>query len=223
MFGEGRCHPASPRRRRWSDHRDFFFGDRRRGDEGDERLVLVVQHSGLDFTELRLEDILNGLCLDTVPAHFELRIDSAEEVHTLRADVDLAFVPGAVETAELRVGDELLGCLLRQVAVPARHVYSADAELTNLAVGQRAKLVDLEDDVSDVGERRADGDGLPRPQTLAARVGARLCGAVGVDDLPSTPRPGLHERAGKSFARRHDVAAQRIGEIHLGGWCEGGK
>src|SRR5271169_1157174 len=72
-------------------------------------------------------------------------------------------------------------------------------------VRQWAELV--EDDIGDVGERRADGDGLPRPQTLAARVGARLGGAVGVDDLPSAPGPGLHERVGEGFARRHDVAA----------------
>ena len=47
--------------------------------------------------------------------------------------------------------------------------------------------------------------------------------AVGVDDLPSATRPGLHERAGEGFARRNDVAAQRVGEIQLGGWCESGQ
>ena len=127
MLGERRRHPGGPLRRRWSDHRDFSFADRRRGDKGDERLVLVIQNSGLDLTELRLEDILNGLRLDAMPAHFELRVDSAEEVHALRSDVDLAFVPSAVQAAELRVRDELLGGLLRQVAVAARNVDPADA------------------------------------------------------------------------------------------------
>ena len=152
MFGERRRHPGSPLRRRWSDHRDLSFADRRRGDEGNERLVLVVQNSGLDLAELRLEDVLDGLRLDAVPAHLELRVDSAEEVHTLRLDVDLALVSGAVEAAELRMGDELLGGLLRQVAVPARNVHPTDAELSNLAVRQWSELVDLEDDVGDVGE-----------------------------------------------------------------------
>src|SRR5947209_3920586 len=140
-------------------------------------------------------------------AHFELRVDSAEEVHALCLDVDLAFVPGAVEAAELRMRNELLRRELRQVAVPAHDVHPADAELSNLAVRQWAQLIDLEDDVSDVGERRADGDGLPWPQTLAAGVGARLGRTVGVDDLASAAGPGLHERAREGFAGRHDVAA----------------
>ena len=105
------------------------------------------------------------------------------------------------------MGDELLGGLLRQVAVPARDMDPADAEFANLSVRQWSELLDLEDDVGDVGERRADGDGLARPQTLAARVGARLRWPVGVDDLPPAASPRLHERARKSFARRHDVAA----------------
>ena len=198
LSGQGRRDPGSPLRRCWSDHRDITFGDRRRGDEGDQLLVLVVQHSGLDLPELRLEDVLNGLYLDAVPAHLELRVDSAEEVHALRPDVDFAFIPGAEEAAEPRVRDELLGGLLRQIAVSPRNVYATDAKLADLPVGQWAELVDLEDDVGDVGEGRAYGDGLPRPQALAACVGARLCRAVGVDDLPSATRPGLHERAGKA-------------------------
>ena len=148
---------------------------------------------------------------------------SAEEVHALRSDVDFAFVPGAVQAAELRVRDELLDGLLRQVAVPACNVHPTDTELSNLPVGQWLELVRLEDDVGDIGEWRSNCDGLPRPQTLAARVGARLCGSVSVDDLPSAPGPGLHERAGEGFARRNDVAAQRIGQIQFGGWCEGGE
>src|SRR6516164_11141471 len=127
--------------------------DRRCNDEGDERLVLAVQNSGLDLTELHLKNVLNSLCLDAVPAHFELHVDSAEKVHALRLDVDFAFVPGAVEAAELRVRDELLGGLLRQVAVSARHVHPSDAELSNLPVGQWAELIDLEDDIGDVGKR----------------------------------------------------------------------
>src|SRR6516162_4398614 len=156
-------------------------------------------------------------------AQFELRLDSAEKVHALRLDVDFAFVPGAVEAAELRVRDELLGGLLRQVAVSARHLHPSDAELSDLPVRKRAELVGLEDDITDVGEWWADGAGLPRSQTLATGVGARLGRAVCIDDLPSAPGPGLHERAGKGFARRHDVAAQWIWKIHLGGWCEGGE
>ena len=65
--------------------------------------------------------------------------------------------------------------------------------------------------------------GLPRAQALAARVGARLGGAVGVDDLTPRPGPGLDERARKGFARRHDVAAERIRKIDLGGCREGGE
>jgi len=44
-------------------------------------LVLVIQNGGLDLTELRLEDILNGLRLNAMPAHFELRVDSAGGAH----------------------------------------------------------------------------------------------------------------------------------------------
>ena len=115
------------------------FADRRRGDKGDERLVLVIQNSGLDLAELRLQDVLNGLRLDAMSAHFELRIDPAEEMHALRLNVDLAFVPGAVEAAELRVRDELLGGLLRQVAVAARNMHAADTELSDFPMGQRAE------------------------------------------------------------------------------------
>jgi len=214
---------GGPLRRCRSDDRDFTVGDRRRGDEGNQLLVLVVQHSRLDLLELRLEDVLYRLGLDAVPPYLELRVDSAEEVHTLRPDVDPAFVPGAVETPEPRVRDELLSGLLRQVAVAARNVNPTNAKLSDLPVGQRVELADFEDDVGDVGERRADGHGLPRSQALAACVGARLRRAVGVDDLPSTTRPRLHERGGEGFARRNDVAAQRVREIQLGSRCEGGQ
>ena len=167
-------------------------------DEGDQRLVLVVQNSGLDLTELRLEDILDGLRLNAMPAHFELRVDSTEEVHALRLNVDFAFVPGAVEATELRVRDELLGGLLRQVAVAACNVDAADTELSDLPVEQWLEFVDLKDDVGDVGEWRANCDGLPRPQALAARVAARLCGTVGVDDLASALVQGSTSALGKA-------------------------
>ena len=103
LFGQGRCYVGSPLRRRRSDRQNRFLADRRRGDESDERLVLVVYDSGLDLSELRLENVLNGLCFDAVPADLELRVDSAEKVHALGLDVDFALVSGAVETAELRV------------------------------------------------------------------------------------------------------------------------
>ena len=89
--------------------------------------------------------------------------------------------------------------------------------------GSGRRLAGLEDDVGDVRERRADGDGLPRPQALAARVGARLGGSVGVDDLPPAPGPRLHEGGGKGLARRDDEAADRVREIQLGGRRERGQ
>src|SRR5260370_32206924 len=138
-----------------------------RGNKCDQRLVLVIQNGGLDLTELRLEDILNGLRLNAMPPHFELRVDSAEEVHALRSDVDFAFVPGAVQAAELRVRDELLDGLLRQVAVPACNVHPTDTELSNLPVRQWLGLVRLRHDVGDIGELRSTFKWLPRPQTLA--------------------------------------------------------
>src|SRR3974390_591182 len=142
-----------------------------------------------------------------MPAYLELRIDPAEEVHALCLDIDFAFVPGAVEAAELRGRDELFGGLLRKVWVAARNVHSADAELSNLPVGQWAELIDLEDDIGDVGKRRADGDGLSWTQTLATRVGACLSWAVGVDNLTSAPGPWLHERAGEGLPGRHNITA----------------
>ena len=101
LLGEGRRHSRSPLRRRWSNHRNPAFADRRRHDKCNERLVLVIQNSGLDLAELGLQDILHGLSLNAMSAHFELRIDPAEEVHALRLNVDLALVPGTVEAAEL--------------------------------------------------------------------------------------------------------------------------
>ncbi len=213
LFGQRRCHPSSPLHRCGSDHRDLSFADRRCGNKGDQHLVLVIQNGSLDLTELGLEDILNGLRLDAMPAHLELRVDSTEEVHALGSDVDFAFIRSAVEAAELRVRDELLGGLLRQVSVPACDVHPTDTELSNLPVGQWSELVDLEDDVGNVGKWRANGNGLPWAQALAARIGARLCWTIGVDDLASGPGPRLHERAGEGFARGDDVATQRIGEI----------
>jgi hypothetical protein len=56
-----------------------------------------------------MEHVLNGLYLDAMPAHLELRVDSAQEVHTLRPDIDPTHIPGAEEAAEPRVCDELLG------------------------------------------------------------------------------------------------------------------
>ena len=116
-----------PFRRCGCDLRNTLFGDRRGGDECDQFLVLVVEHSRLDLPELGLEDILDGLNLDAVPAHFQLRVEAPEEVHLPRHGVDPALVPGAVEPAELRVRDEFFSRLLRQVAVAARHLDAADA------------------------------------------------------------------------------------------------
>ena len=79
------------------------------------------------------------------------------------------------------------------------------------------ELAELEDDICDVGEGGADRHRLPRPQTLAARVGARFRRTVGVYDLPPATRPRLHQRPRKGFARRHDVAAQRIGKLQFWG------
>src|SRR5258708_19982710 len=120
-------------------------------------------------------------------AHLELRVDSAEEVHALRSDVDFAFVPGAVQAAELRVRDELLDGLLRQVAVPACNVHPTDTELSNLPVGQWLELVRFEDGVGDIGEWRSNCVGLPRPQTLAALVLAPLFRSQNVYHFQSAP------------------------------------
>ena len=79
LFGQGRCYVGSPLHRRRSDRQNRFLADRRRGDESDERLVLVVYDSGLDLSELRLENVLNGLCFDAVPADLELRVDFDRE------------------------------------------------------------------------------------------------------------------------------------------------
>ena len=152
---------GGPLRRCLNHNRDFTFGDRRRNDEGDQLLVLVIQHSRLDRGELCLKEVLDRLGLDAVPPHLELGVDSAEEIHTLRPAIDPAPVAGAVETPEPRVRDELLRGLLWQVAVAARNVDSPDAELSDLPVGQRVELADFKDYVGDVGERRADGHGLP--------------------------------------------------------------
>ena len=127
-----------PLNRSWSNDRDFFSTDRRRGDKSDERFVLVIENSGFDLNELGLEHVFNGLHLDAMPAYLDLRVDSAEEVYALCLDIDFAFIPGAVEAAELRMPDELLGGLLRQVSIATHNVHSADAKLSNLSVGQWA-------------------------------------------------------------------------------------
>ena len=44
-----------------------FLANRRRGDECDERLVLIVEDSGLDLAELPLRGFLDRLRLDAVP------------------------------------------------------------------------------------------------------------------------------------------------------------
>ncbi len=178
--------------------------------------MLVVQHRRLDLLELRLQEILHRLDLHPVAAHLELRVDAPEELHLLGPEVDPAAVSGAVEPAEAGMGDELPRRLLREVAVAARDVHAADAELSLLAVEQRQEAADLEDDVADVGKGGADGDRLSGSQALAARVGAGLGGAVGVDDLPPATGPRLDERRGERLARGNDVAADRVGEIELG-------
>jgi hypothetical protein len=48
-------------------------------------------------------------------------------MHPLPLDIDLAFVSRSIQTAELRVRDELLCSLIRQVAIAPRHVNPADA------------------------------------------------------------------------------------------------
>jgi hypothetical protein len=115
---------ASPPAR--SNRRDHFFADGRRGDEGNESLVLVVQYGGLDLFELRLKNVLNGLystrcrrtATESVRAGFGCRF---------------LFVSGR-ETAELRCVMNF-SVFLRQVAVPACNVHPTDTKLTNLSVG----------------------------------------------------------------------------------------
>ena len=152
MRRQGRRHLFSPRRRRRSKRGDFSLADRRRGDKSDQRLVLIVENRGFDLAELGLQDILNGLCLDAVAAHLELCVDSPEEVDALRFNVDPAFVASAIQTTELGMVNEFLRGLFRQVAVPARDMDPSDAEFSNFPMGQWVQLIDLQDDVSDIGE-----------------------------------------------------------------------
>ena len=116
---------------------------------------------------MSLQDILNGLCLDPVSAHFELRVDPTEEVHALRSNVDLASVAGAVKAAELGVGDKFPCSLLRQVTITAREMNATDTKFSDFAVEQWTELFHAENDVCYVGERRADGDRFSWPQILA--------------------------------------------------------
>ena len=84
-------------------------------------------------------------------------------MHALGAGVDLAAVAGAVEPAELRMRDEFFCRQLRQVAVSTHDMNSGNAELASLAVRQRFQPLGIENEISDVRKRRADGNGLPRP------------------------------------------------------------
>src|SRR5262249_39891846 len=122
-------------------------------DECNERLVLIVQDSGLDLAELALEDVFDRLRLDAVPAHLELRVDPAQEVNAPRLDVDFALVSGAVEAAELRMRDKLPCSLPRLVAISARNMHSANAEFSDITMRQRPELIGLEDEVGSVGKR----------------------------------------------------------------------
>jgi len=142
-----------------------------------------------------------------VPAHFELRIDPAEKMHPLLLNIDPAFVTGTIEAAKLWVSDELLGGLLRQIAVTTRHVDTADTEFSNLSMREWSELTDFENHIGDIGERRPNRDGLPGTQTLAAGISAAFGWAIRVYDLPSAPGPGFHERCRKRFTRWHYVPA----------------
>ena len=144
-------------------------------------------------------------------------------MYALREDVYFTSISGAVEATETRMCDELLGRLLGQVSITPRHMGSANAKFPNAPMRQWLKFVYLENHVSDVSHRRANRDSLPRPQTLSTCVSASLGRAVGVDNLPSSPRPGLHKCIGKSFAGRHNITANRIGQVHMGIWRKGGE
>jgi hypothetical protein len=84
-------------------------------------------------------------------------------MHAMCLDVYFAFVPGSVQAAKPGVSDEFLSGLFRQIAVTACNVYSANTKLTNFPMWQWVKLVNLENNVRDIGERRAYGDRLARP------------------------------------------------------------
>src|SRR6202030_2897341 len=109
-------------------------------------------------------------------AHLELRIDSTKEVHAVCLDVDLASVAGPVKPAELRMDDELLSCLLGQAPLSARDVHTADTELANLSMEHWLQLIGLQDNVGDVGKRRANRDGLAGAQCPPSRVRAAASG-----------------------------------------------
>ena len=104
--------------------------------------ITCVYGELLDLAELGLKNVLDGLCLDSVPSHFQLCVDTAKKMHALRLNIDFAFVPRAVEAAELRMCNEFLSGLFREVAVASRDVHPANAKLALLAMGQWTRLAE---------------------------------------------------------------------------------
>ena len=217
MFGQARGDPCRPLWRCCSDACVVGVAKRPRGDEGDQFIVLVVEYGGFYLRELRLQDVLDGLDLDTVSAHLELRVDAAKEVHAMRTRIDTALVACAVEAPEAWMRDEFLRRLHGQITVAARNMNAANAKFSCLTVRQWIEFARFKYDVGDVGQGATDGDRLSGSQTLATRVRARFRWTVGIDDLAPATRPRLNQSGGKSFAGRHDVAAQGIGQVQLRG------
>jgi len=83
----------------------------------------------VDLAELSLQHVLDRLHLDPVPAHFKLRVDSAQEMHALRLDIDPASVARAVKAAETRMVYELPRGPFRQMPIVAPQVPAANSNL----------------------------------------------------------------------------------------------
>ena len=145
-----------------------------------------------------------------MPTYFELCVDPAKKVHTLRPLINFASIAGAIQTSEARMCNELLSCLRGQITIPASDVNTTDAQFTDLTMRERCELVDLKDHVSNIGQRRANGNGFTRAQALTARVSAGLCWTVSVDDLSPGTCPGLYQGCRKSLPGRYDIATQGV-------------
>ena len=95
-----------------------------------------------------------------MPAHLELRVQPAKEVHTLGLDIYLASIPAAVQATKAGVIYEFLCRLFRQIAVTARNVHPANTEFTDFSVCQWLKSACLKNHISHVRKWRSYGDGF---------------------------------------------------------------
>ncbi len=115
------------------------------------------------------------------------------KMNAVRQGVDVASVSRAIQPPQQRMIDKARLGDLREVAIAAGQLDAANAKFPLFAVGEWRQRFGIDHGIADPGKGASYRDGLVGSQQLSTGVGTDLGGTICINNLPSGPRPGLHQ------------------------------